>query len=270
MQTSAAGIVRGDVVGISAGVGGGATATRTDVAHGSEDEVRLHLLGDFQLECGNQTAELPASCQRLVAFLALNTNFTQRAYLASRLWFNRSEGKADASLRSALWRLRGRVGARLVVATRTHLQLDRAVKVDAHEYVFTARRFLRTRDGAADIDFRQFLDDAELLPGWYDEWVVSEREHLRQLRLHALESVAERLLSERRWAEAIDVSLVAAQADPLRESAQQALIQAYLGERNYCEANRAYHRFERTVATKLGMTPSPELAMLVARDTASV
>ena len=42
----------------------------------------------------------------------------------------------------------------------------------------------------------------DLLPGWYDEWVVAEREHFRQLRLHALEELCEELTDEGGFGEA--------------------------------------------------------------------
>jgi hypothetical protein len=57
----------------------------------------------------------------------------------------------------------------------------------------------------------------ELLPGWYDDWVMFERERLRQLQLHALETMAHRLAKEHRYADAVDVALAAVRLEPLRE-----------------------------------------------------
>ena len=34
----------------------------------------------------------------------------------------------------------------------------------------------------------------ELLPSWYDDWVLLERERLRQLRMHAWEALSEKLV----------------------------------------------------------------------------
>ena len=58
----------------------------------------------------------------------------------------------------------------------------------------------------------------ELLLGWYDDWVVIERERLTQLHLTALESLSDRLLSDGEHAKALQVALAAVQVDPLRES----------------------------------------------------
>jgi hypothetical protein len=67
---------------------------------------------------------------------------------------------------------------------------------------------------------------ADLLPGWYDDWVLSEAEDWRQLRLHALEALADRLTATGRWGEAADAAGAAVRAEPLRESANAALIRS--------------------------------------------
>jgi hypothetical protein len=54
---------------------------------------------------------------------------------------------------------------------------------------------------------------ADLLPDWYDDWVPIEAEDWRQLRLHALEVLAGRLMAADRWGEAA----CAAAAEPLKE-----------------------------------------------------
>ena len=54
----------------------------------------------------------------------------------------------------------------------------------------------------------------ELLPGWYDEWVTVERERYRQLRLHALEEVCDRLLRHGQYPQALMVVLAAVSGEP--------------------------------------------------------
>jgi SARP family transcriptional regulator, regulator of embCAB operon len=43
---------------------------------------------------------------------------------------------------------------------------------------------------------------AELLPDWYDDWALVEAEDWRQLRLHALEALADRLVDRGRYGDA--------------------------------------------------------------------
>jgi len=104
---------------------------------------------------------------------------------------------------------------------------------------------------------------AELLPDWYDDWVVNERERFRQLRVHALERLCERLTSEQRFTEAVETGLAAVEGEPLRESAHRALIRVHLAEENPSEAVRHYELFTDLLSTNLGLRPSRQLTALV-------
>ncbi|MFE3229782.1 BTAD domain-containing putative transcriptional regulator [Nocardia sp. NPDC059228] len=104
---------------------------------------------------------------------------------------------------------------------------------------------------------------AELLPGWDEAWLVLAREQLRQLRLHAMEVAARRLSEQGHHPEAIDLMLSAVAAEPLRESAQRALIQAHLREGNTAEACRQFEQFANQLRDELGLRPSPQLCALV-------
>jgi len=104
----------------------------------------------------------------------------------------------------------------------------------------------------------------DVLPDWYDDWALVERERFRQIRLHALERLCQRLASEGVHGEAIAAGLHAVQAEPLRESAHRALIQAHLAEGNLVEALRQYSRCHRMLGEELGVEPSPSLQALVA------
>jgi DNA-binding SARP family transcriptional activator len=102
-----------------------------------------------------------------------------------------------------------------------------------------------------------------LLPDWYDDWVVIERERLRQLCLHALEQVSTDAREQGRYAQATEAGLGAVALEPLRESAHRVVIEAYLAEDNASEALRHYQLFERLLDSKLGLRPSPRLQELV-------
>jgi DNA-binding SARP family transcriptional activator len=106
-------------------------------------------------------------------------------------------------------------------------------------------------------------DALDLLPGWYDDWTILERERLRQRLLRALESLSALLSRAGRHADAVESALAAVCAEPLRESAQRALVEAYLAERNECEARRALCDYRDLLARELGVAPSADLTALV-------
>lgn len=222
----------------------------------------LSLFNGFDLRDGDFPVPLPRSAERLVAFLALHDRPLQRSYVAGTLWPDTTDDRAGANLRSSVWRLR-RTGYSLVEVTATHLELARRVAVDVHELVTLIWRILDPNSEEREADLLAMFAPADLLPGWYEDWIVVERERLRQLRLHALEVLCERLISTRRFGPAVEAGLAAARDEPLRESARRVLIRAHLAEGNLGEAAREYRQYRQLLRDELGLSPSPEMEVLV-------
>jgi DNA-binding SARP family transcriptional activator len=109
-----------------------------------------------------------------------------------------------------------------------------------------------------------FTCGGELLPDWYDDWLVTERERLRQLRLHALEESVRVLIERGRLSEAIDLGLRAVAMEPLRESAHRLVIRAHLAEGNRAEALRQYRCCADLLRHELAVEPSAQMAVLLA------
>ena len=224
--------------------------------------MRLNLLHGFELSSGERPLTLPMNAQRLVAFIALHERPTPRLFVAGNLWMDADEERSNASLRSALWRV-GRVAADLLVTSKSHLSLSPGVMVDIREAVSTAHRIL---DSAEDLSL-EHVDGAcltgDLLTGWYDDWIIVERERVRQLMLHALELLCLKLSAAGKHAQAIEAGIAAVSAEPLRESAHRALIQAHMSEGNFSEALQQYRTYRAVVQRELGIEPSGLMENLV-------
>lgn len=229
--------------------------------------LRLSLFGGFELRDRGRLVRLPLSAQRLVAFLAIQNRPLHRAYVAGSLWPETTDDRAGASLRSSLWRLR-RKRQPLVEATATHLRLAEGVRVDVQEVMALVWRVIDSPAHLGEVNLATLSGPTELLPGWYEDWVLVERERLRQLRLHALEILCERLTSRRRFGQAVEAGLAAVRDEPLRESAHRALIKAYLAEGNPGEALRQYRTYRQLLHEELGLVPSSEMDELVGVITA--
>ena len=227
-----------------------------------EWELSLGLLRGFELWHRDRPVRLPLSAQRVLAFLALHDRPLQRVYVAGTLWLDASEASANASLRTALWRLR-RPDCRLVDASPTHVSLSPAVHVDVREATAAAESVIDGEGPSSLADAIALSRAGEILPDWYEDWVLIEREHFRQLRLHALETMCEELTVERRYVAAINAGLAAVEGEPLRESAHRVLIKAYIGEGNPGEALRQYQYFRQLLNDRLGLEPSEQMSDLV-------
>jgi DNA-binding SARP family transcriptional activator len=237
-------------------------AGATAVARVSSMTVEIHLLDSFRLTIDGRTVDLPHPAERLLGLLAIKRHPLLRGYVAGTLWLDNSDGRAAANLRSVLWRLRTR-GLSLVVPHNGTLELANGVQVDLWDADALAHRWLTGTETDADHDVPSSGLTGELLPDWYDDWVQDERESYRQLRLHALEMMAERLASLGRWGDAILAALAALSIDPLRESAHRAVIKVYVAEGNVAEAIRQLRRCERLMIEEVGVPPSTRLYELI-------
>ncbi|MGY1776770.1 BTAD domain-containing putative transcriptional regulator [Geodermatophilus sp. SYSU D00804] len=185
-----------------------------------------------------------------------------RATVVGHLWPDVSEAHAHGSLRTALWRLQ-RVAPGLVHASGDVLSLAEGVRVDVRELGDWARRVRDPSCCLADVAVPDVGLRGELLPGWYDDWVLLERERLRQLRMHALEEAAARLAAAGQYGDALQAAYAAVRAEPLRESAHRVVIRVHLSEGNVTEALRAYEQFRAVLADEMGVQPSEKMTRLV-------
>jgi DNA-binding SARP family transcriptional activator len=225
--------------------------------------VQVALLGGFRLSVGETTVpDLPRGVQRVVAYLGL-AHHPARAAVAGQLWPDVPEAQAHGSLRSALWRLH-RVAPQVTEVSGGALALAAGVRVDVRE---TARWAQRALDPRAEVpDHWPGAEElrGELLPGWYDDWLLLEREQLRQLRLYALETLADKLARRGRYGEAVQAAHAAIGVEPLRETAHRTLVRIHRAEGNLVEALRTYESFREVLAAEMGASPSGRMEALVA------
>jgi DNA-binding SARP family transcriptional activator len=225
-------------------------------------EIRVSLSGAFELRRNGESVDIATPAQRVLAFLALHEQPVHRNHVAGVLWLDSNEERAAGSLRSALWRIR-QCGESIVESTQRGLRLSPHVGVDIRETVAWARRL---GDGTHTIDHEDVqlaFTGGDLLADWYDDWVLLERERLRQLRLHALELLSQRLVMAGRFGEAMEVALVALRSESLRESAHRAVISVHLAEGNPSEALRQYRQYRELLRAQLGLEPSALMKGLV-------
>jgi DNA-binding SARP family transcriptional activator len=228
------------------------------------------MLDGFELEIDGRLLPMPTpTVQRLLAFLALRGHPHQRVYVAGVLWLESNQGRANANLRSAVWRTT-RYGHGLITSTARQVTLGEDVRVDVGEVCNTAWRVIADNGECELADVQRLSLAGELLPDWYEDWVQTERERVRQLRLHALDQICQHLPTEGRYAEAIEAGLAAVAIEPLRESSHCALIKAHLAEGNASEALRQFQSLRHLLMSELRLEPSLAVAALIAHVADSV
>ncbi|WP_426403993.1 AfsR/SARP family transcriptional regulator [Streptomyces sp. R-07] len=229
----------------------------------SSNGVYLELLGAFELSYAGCRIPLPSGAQRLLALLAVQAAGVYRGAAAERLWPDCSPSRASANLRTALCHGR-RAGPLPTVECVDHrLRLAPLVDVDLHRARCRAQDAIGDRRPPEDPEELSALLGEELLPRWPDEWLVLERERWDQLRLHALEGLAQRLRRDGEYLAALQTALTATAIDPIRETAHRILIEIHIAEGNTACAVKRYKEYQRLLWRELEVEPSPLMTRLV-------
>ncbi len=229
--------------------------------------LQLTLLGGFQARQGpGAPLSLPTrKAQALLAYLALPLGQAHpRDKLAALLWGEMGEEQARGNLRQALFVLRKALPAGALVGEGERIGLNaEAVEVDAAVF---ERRVAEGTPGA--LAAAAALYRGELLAGLavkeaaFEEWLLGERERLREL---ALEGLA-KLLAHQRTAgateAAIQTGLRLLTLDPLQEPVHRTLMRLYGAAGRRGAALRQYQQCVGVLQRELGVEPEPETRQL--------
>ncbi len=199
-------------------------------------------------------ARLSLPARRLLAYLALRGGQISRQRAVEELWPDLPEDVGRANLRRALWQVPQPwidvVGDELILQAECDLVAARAA---------VSRAIAGELLDFAEID----LLANDILPGWHEEWVVPAQTEFHMIRVQALEAACRSLTRDDRYALAVRAGAAAVAAEPLRESAAEALIEAHLRQGNRFEAVQCFRALATQLREELGVEPDAALAAQV-------
>jgi len=184
----------------------------------------LVLLGGFQARAAGRVIDVPGRKERaLLALLALPPGERRsRHRLAGLLWGDRGDKQAGDSLRQAILRLRKAfdlVQPLPLLTDRGSVTLDRAaVAVDVQDFEqLIAKRTPQALVRAISLYRGDLLDGLDVGDPAFEEWLLVERQRLRDLVREALATLLESHLSGGERDQAGAARLADADEDPRRE-----------------------------------------------------
>lgn len=199
---------------------------------------------------------MPSPGQRLLSLLALHDRPLPRRLVAETLWPDTDEQKATARLRTTLWRVRTHCPD-LVQAGPLELALSTDVWVDTRDVDLHARAFRATGElPDAELLMRRRGD---LLPGYWDSWLIFDRERLRYELIHLLEAASEVHLHRKDLHLALLLALCAIDRDPLRESSNLLVISVHLAAGQAADVCATHGGTPRFCPKELGVAPPEAL-----------
>ena len=220
--------------------------------------LEVRLLGKFEVRIDGQAVEIPLrAAQSLLAYLILNASTPhRREQLAGLFWPDMPDSNAKGNLRQTLSRLRKAIGEKHILSDDLTIAFDATADYWLDVEVLTHKVAAST--SAADLIEAVSVYGGDLLPGFYDEWVLIERERLQVAYGLKMTLLLDQLSEARRWDEVIEWSERWIALGHTPETAYRALISAYGARGEVSNATIAYQRCEEALRRDLGVEPSPQ------------
>ena len=226
--------------------------------------LEIRLLGQFDIRLGGAPVAIPSRpAQSLLAYLLLNPGVAhRRERLAGLLWPEATDANARGYLRKALWHLRKAIPAGASAGSAYWLVDDITIAFDANaEYWLDTAVLEQPLDGNAvpEVHLRRAaVYRGELLPGFYDEWAVLERERLRAIFEQHMGLLLEGLIATKSWPAVLEWGERWIALGGAPEPAYRALMVARGQSGDSAGVVAVYQRCVEGLARELGVEPSPQ------------
>jgi len=232
--------------------------------------LNIRLLGYFSVDQddGDIGRAWTPRLQEFLAYLLIHHAEPQpRSQLAFTLWPDSSSAQSRANLRTLIHLLH-----QVLPCINKYLQVDHQILFwdDRAPYDFDVACFraaLASADRAGEKGEQAgcllALEDAvriyhgDLLPDCYADWILPERERLRQTYLDSLARLVQLFEDQRQYSRAIAYSQDILRLDPLQEAAYRSLMRLHALSGNRADVIRAYQACKRSLETELSVLPSP-------------
>lgn len=238
------------------------------------------LFGRVRISNDGWRAEikLTRGIQPLFAYLLINRDrMHSREVLAGTFWGDFSQAKARLSLNTALWRLRsileppgvppgtylvGAYSGEVGLNPESPLLLDTAIFEQQVQRVLSFPFQLVESAQVQELEQAMQEYKGELMEGFYDDWILRERERLRSLYLKALRYLLQYDKFHGLYERGIQHSQQILDLDPLQEEIQRDLMRLYIDSGQRAQAVRQYTLCRKALAEELGIPAMPETQAL--------
>lgn len=234
--------------------------------------LEVRLTGTFAIKCDSKPVTLSSrTAQSLFAYLILTAgNLHRREKLAGMFWPDETEEKARAYLRNELWRIRKTLSK--ISNVEYFLASDLTITFNqAPPFWLDVAEFKNQNDTTSTEELMQALShyQGELLPGFYEDWVVLEREHLQTLFERKLAQLLGLLEEQQRWSDILEWAERWISLGQAPESAYRYLIIAYNASGDQGKALSTYKRCVQALR-ELDLEPSEETRALTFKRTSKL
>lgn len=242
--------------------------------------LEIKLFGQVQLSHNHWKTKVNTTrvIQGFLAYLLLQRHRTHsRDGLAYLFWGDQNEDKARGCLNTTLWRLRT-ILEPTGIAQGTYLIRDPSGNIgfnrdsqywlDIADFENEINRILRIPYQSIEEDQIKRLESVmqlykgDLLEGFYEDWILREREKFRTLYLNSLAYLMSYDKMHGGYEKALAYGHQILEIDPLREEIHREIIRLHLENRQRAFAVRQYKTCCEVLQTELDIQPMEETQAL--------
>ena len=235
---------------------------------------RIKLLGTLLIEEGEQPSPMMGRSKQcaLLAYLIIKQQPQRRESVADLLWESTTTAQSLSRLRTLLKRMRKMMPDLIVSRQSLAFQMDDKTTIDLYQL----EEGLNIQDRLSDdINAVRQVDEAltfyqgDLLSEFhladaprFNEWLLLEREKLRQRVTHAYDKVCLAYMEQEAWAKGVATAQRWLALDDLDEAALQYLLQFLAASGQIKVAWQQYEFSRQRLWQELGVEPEPETIRL--------
>ena len=238
--------------------------------------LRLSLLGSMRLARENSGPDMKVTrtMKLLLAYLLIRRQRPQpREILVNLLWGDQPEDQARSCLSTHLWRLRSALepngvprGTYVVLTPGGEVRFnwDNSYWLDIEAFEQSSVRQsgipvdALTEAEALSLEQALQLYTGELLEGYYEDWIISERERLELLYVDGLTHLMRYYAQHQLYDKSLACAQTIFQHDPLREEIHREIMRYHLARGQRALAIQQYRACREVLTKELGIGPMEE------------
>ena len=227
--------------------------------------LQIRLLGQFDIRLDKKRITITSRvAQSLFAYLALTAGTAhRREKLAGTFWPDTPEENGRKNLRQELWRIRKALSSGSTDAVDYLLANEYSITFNRNAAYWLDVAQLEKPDADLEELTRSLsLYQGELLPGFYEDWILLERERIQSLFDIRMGQLLERLIESERWTAVQEQAEHWLALGNTPEPAFRALMLAYGARGDMAKVTSVYQRCLTELKRQLDLEPSPETRAL--------
>jgi DNA-binding SARP family transcriptional activator len=237
--------------------------------------LRISLFGSYEVCNSDPTSvsvKLTRTIQSLLAYFLLEPRLHSREALAGMFWKEFDTGRARNCLNTALWRLRqalepGNTPAGAYLLTNPYgdvgFNWESNHWLDVEIFEKSLKPAIQSPPGGSGWKIQQIeevldLYSGDLLEGFYDDWVLQEREIYRRLYLNGLAYLMQAYRDQHRYEKSLACGQKLLYLEPLREEVHREMMRLFAENGQRSLALQQYETCRQVLKQELGISPMEE------------